>query len=80
MALLGIAANLGFACVWLLALLGRRCPWSVLQPLRSGCLKTLAVAVVVHWLLYFGPINLGALVLQSNVHEAYGWVIRRPLL
>ena len=80
MALLGIAANLGFACVWLLALLGRRCPWSVLQPLRSGCLKPLAVAVVVHWLLYFGPINLGALVLQSNVHETYSWVIRRPLL
>ena len=80
MALLGIVANVGFACAWLVALLGRRCPLSVLQPLRSGCLKTLAVAVVVHWLLYFGPINLGALVLQSNVHEAYGWVIRRPLL
>ena len=80
MALLGIAANVGFACLWLVALLGRSCPWSVLQPLRSGCLKPLAVAVVVHWLLYFGPINLGALLLQSNVHEAYGWVIRRPLL
>ena len=79
-ALLGIASNVGFACVWLVALLGRRCPWSVLQPLRSGCLKPLAVSVVVHWLLYFGPINLGALVLQSNVHEAYSWVIRRPLL
>ena len=80
MALLGIAANVGFACVWLVALLGRRCSWSALQPLRSGCLKPLAVAVVVHWLLYFGPINLGALLLQSNVHEAYSWVIRRPLL
>lgn len=79
-ALLGIVANVAAACVWLVALLGSRRPWPLLQPLRSGCLKPLAVAVVVHWLLYFGPINIGALVLQSNVQEAYSWVIRRPLL
>ena len=79
-ALLGIAANVALACVWLIALLGPRCIWSVLQPLRSGCLKPLAVAVVLHWLLYFGPINLGALLLHSNLQETYSWVIRRPLL
>ena len=80
MAVLGIAANVTVACAWLVALLGPRCTWPVLQPLRRGCLKPLGVAVVGHWLLYFGPINLGALVLQSNVQETYGWVIRRPLL
>lgn len=80
-ALLGIAANVAVGCAWLVALLGTRVrPWPFLQPLRSGYLKPLAVAVVVHWLLYFGPINIGALVLQSNVQEAYSWVIRRPLL
>ena len=80
MALLGIVANVAGACAWLVALLGPRRPWPFLQPLRSGCLKPLALAVVVHWLLYFGPINIGALVLQSNVHESYSWVIHRPLL
>jgi len=79
-ALLGIVANVAVAFAWLVVLLGPRRSWPLLQPLRSGFLKPLAVAVVVHWLLYFGPINIGALVLQSNVQEAYSWVIRRPLL
>ena len=80
MALLGIAANVAMASAWLFLLLGPRRPWPILQPLRSGCLKPMAVAVVVHWLLYFGPINFGALVLQSSMQETYSWVIRRPLL
>lgn len=36
--------------------------------------------MVLHWLLYFGPINLGSLLLHSQVQESYSWVIRRPLL
>ncbi|MCP9832602.1 hypothetical protein KBY80_14585, partial [Synechococcus sp. JJ3a-Johnson] len=79
-ALLGVAANMALALAWLIALLGPYRPWPVLRPLRDGCLKPLALAVLAHWLLYFGPINVGALVLQSNVQEAYGWVIRRPLM
>ena len=79
-ALLGVAANVALALAWLAALIGPRCPWPLLQPLRVGCLKPLALAVLLHWLVYFGPINIGALVLQSNMQEAYGWVIRRPLM
>lgn len=79
-AFLGVAANVTLALAWLAALIGPRCPWPVLLPLRNGCLKPLALAVLLHWLLYFGPINVGALLLQSNIQESYSWVIRRPFL
>ena len=77
MALLGIAANVAAAGAWLVALLSPCSPWLMLQPLRTGFLRPLALAVVVHWMLYFGPINIGALVLQSNIQETYSWVVRR---
>ena len=80
MILLGIVANVAAACFWLVALLYPRLPWKVLQPLRKGCLRLLSVAVAMHWLLYFGPINIGAWLVQSNVQELYSWVIRRPLM
>ena len=80
MTFLGIVANVAAACFWLVALLVPRLPWKVLQPLRKGYLRPLSVAVAMHWLLYFGPINIGALLVQSNVQELYSWVIRRPLM
>ena len=78
--LLGVLGNVTLALAWLACLIGPRCPWRVLHPLRNGCLRPLALAVLLHWLLYFGPINVPALVLQSNIQEAYSWVIRRPLI
>jgi len=78
-ALFGVAANVGLAMAWLAALIGPRCPWPLVHPLRNGCLRPLALAVLLHWLLYFGPINAGALLLQSKMQESYSWVIRRPM-
>ena len=79
-AFLGVFANVVAGTICLLALIRSRPGWGPLEPLRTSCLRPLSLAVVLHWLLYFGPINLGALVLQSQVQESYSWVIRRPLL
>ena len=79
-ALLGVIINVALCLAWLAALIGPSPLWRPLQPLRTGCLKPLALAVLLHWFLYFGPINISALLIQSNVQESYSWVIRRPLM
>ncbi|MFM7675669.1 MAG: hypothetical protein ACKO5F_08790, partial [Synechococcus sp.] len=54
--------------------------WPALLKLRAGPFQPVAAAVVIHWLVYFGPTNLGALYIQSAVQASYAWVVRKPLM
>ena len=72
-------ANTLLAVVTLWSLLGRSLP-SPLPSLRDGPFHPLAVAVAVHWLLYFGPMNFGAILIHSEVQANYAWIVRKPLM
>jgi hypothetical protein len=74
-----VLANTLFAVVTLWSLLGRSLP-SPLPSLRDGPFQPLAVAVAVHWLLYFGPMNFGAILIHSEVQANYAWIVRKPLM
>ncbi len=78
-ALAAVLANTLFAVVTLWSLLGRSLP-SPLPSLRDGPFQPLAVAVAVHWLLYFGPMNFGAILIHSEVQANYAWIVRKPLM
>jgi len=66
--LAALAAGLVLAGLW---------DWWPFRPLRDGVLRPLALAITVHWFIYFGPINLCALWLKSDTQVMFAWVIRR---
>ena len=78
-AVVAVLANTLLAVIVLWGLLGRWRP-SLMIPLREGPFQPLAVAVAAHWLLYFGPMNLGAILIHSEVQANYAWIVRRPLM
>jgi len=60
-------------------------PWPsscspALKILRDSPFQPLAVAVLVHWFVYFGPMNLGAILINSEIQANYAWVVRKPLM
>ena len=78
-ALAAVLANTLLAVMLLWGLLGSSVP-ALLKPLRDGPFQPLAVAVAAHWLLYFGPMNFGAILLHSEVQANYAWIVRKPLM
>ena len=79
-ALFGILANILAAAAILSFLILPRCSFRLIQPLRNGFLRPVAVAVAIHWLIYFGPTNLGPLFLKSSIQSDYNWVVRRDFI
>jgi hypothetical protein len=79
LAFFGILVNSLLALVVLLALLGRL-DVPLLSGLKQSPFQPLAVALGLHWFFYFGPINLGAILLNSEVQNNYAWIVRKPLM
>jgi hypothetical protein len=79
LALLGISGNSLLAVGALAALVGPMA-YPPLAALKKSPFQPLAVAVAFHWLLYFGPMNFGAVLLNSQVQANYSWVVRKPLM
>jgi len=78
-ALVAVSVNSLLALLVLWALLaGSLSP--LCRTLRESPFQPLAVAVAAHWLIYFGPMNFGAILLQSQVQSAYAWIVRKPLM
>lgn len=79
LALLGIAANSLLVLLVLAALLGWiRLP--LVATLRASPFQPLAVAVALHWFLYFGPMNFGAVLLNSEMQANYAWIVRKTMM
>ena len=79
LAFFGILANSMLALVVLLALLGRL-DVPLLSGLKQSPFQPLAVALGLHWFFYFGPINFGAVLINSEVQRNYAWIVRKPLI
>ena len=79
LAFFGILANSLLALVVVLTLLGRL-DVPLLAGLKKSPFQPLAVALGLHWFFYFGPINLGAILLNSEVQSHYAWIVRKPLM
>ena len=74
--LINIAAALGILSLLILP----KCSVKIFQPLRNGFLRPVALAVALHWLIYFGPTNFGSLFLESSIQSDYNWVVRRDFI
>lgn len=66
--------------IWNLLVQRPSCGWPAWLALRNSPLQPVAVAILVHWLVYFGPMNFGALFLQSDFQANYAWIVRKPLM
>lgn len=79
LALLGIAANTLLVLLVMAALLGR-IQLPLVSALRASPFQPLAMAVALHWFLYFGPMNFGAVLLNSQMQANYAWIVRKSMM
>ena len=69
--LISVSANIGLYFAW------ERSTSALGKSVRNSGLLPVIIAVQIHWFLFFGPINLFPICLNSNHQSLYPWVINK---